>query len=145
MHIFIAIFMTFNQFPDIFYLKIWNKNLSEDKFTFSWKFLKSVTTLFGRGLPSLGGDHPFLGGEFCLDGVNLFGFEMVVPTRLSIDKSIVKYLHLKMYHYKQKTRIKKKSWKHIFFHFGHILVKIRANSMILLFFFYPNNLILKNV
>ena len=33
--------------------------------TFLWRFLKSVTTLSGWGLPSLGGDQSLLGGEFC--------------------------------------------------------------------------------
>ena len=38
--------------------------------TFSWRFLKSVTILCGWVLPSLGGDQPLLGGEFCLGGVD---------------------------------------------------------------------------
>ena len=47
------------------------KNIEEEyksKSLFSWKLLKSVTTLCGWGLPSPGVDQ-FLGGEFCLGGI----------------------------------------------------------------------------
>ena len=47
------------------------KNIEKEynsKSLFSGKLLKSVTTLCGWGLPSLGGDQ-FLGGEFCLGGI----------------------------------------------------------------------------
>ena len=43
----------------------------------------SVTTLFGRGLPSVGSDQPILDSEFCLGGVDPLWVQAGLPKKIS--------------------------------------------------------------
>ena len=77
--------MTLTKFQDNYLSKIFNKHCGGVKitFTFSWRFLKSVTTLFGWGLPSLGSDQPILDSEFCLNGVDPPWVQADLPKKVS--------------------------------------------------------------